>query len=242
MMQVNTSAFTAFFLSMLCMLPGGLSLHAQTEVKFAVNVSEKHLSLKQAFQVQFIVYGTTGNPEITVPELKGVQIHDIFTNQQSQVIAGQSLKWIDSYAKVLVLSPTRTGKLTIPAASVVINGKTLRTKPVSINVTQTGLASVPEDLLQDNDPIVQDESELLPGENVDDKTKKNFFLRANTNKTTCYVGEPLAVNYKAYSRLNSNSQVVKRPSFPGFSVVEMMETYDNKPEIEVIDGNAYYTN
>ena len=241
-MQLNTSALNGYFLSMLCMLMGSLSLHGQTDVKFTVNVSEKHLSLNQAFQVQYIVYGTKGTPVINVPEVKGVRVHDTFTNQQSQVIAGQSLKWIDSYSKVLVLSPTRTGKITIPAATVVIDGKTLRTKPVSISVTQTGLASVPEDILQNNDPVVQDESELLPGENVEDKIKQNFFLRANTNKTTCYVGEPLAVNYKAYSRLNSNSQVVKRPSFPGFSVVEMMETYDNKPEIEVIDGNAYYTN
>jgi len=51
-----------------------------------------------------------------------------------------------------------------------------------------------------------------------------------------------AGDYKAYSRLNSNSQVVKRPSFPGFSVVEMVESYDNKPGVEVINGNAYYTN
>ncbi len=243
MKQICTRPFIGILFSMFCILLANLSLHAQTELRFTVNVSEKHVSPNQPFQVQFIVYGTNNNnPEINIPALKNVRIHDTFTNRQSQVIGGQTLKWIDSYAKVLVVSANTTGKLTIPAASVIINGQTLKTKPVTINVTQTGLASVPEDIEQHNDPVVQDESEILPGENVEEKTKRNFFLRANTNKTVCYVGEPLAVNYKAYSRLNSNSQVVKRPSFPGFSVVEMMETYDNKAEVEVVNGNAYFTN
>ncbi len=49
------------------------------------------------------------------------------------------------------------------------------------------------------------------------------------------------VVYKAYSRLNANSQVVRRPSLTGFSVIEMVDSYDNRPEIEKIDGKPFFT-
>jgi hypothetical protein len=245
MMQFNTKTFTGkiYRLIILAVLLIFVNfLHSQTELKFVSIVSEKSVALNQPFQVQFVVYGAKYVPDIKIPAIKGFVVNDTFTNQASQVIGGKTLQWIDSYSKVLVLTPMKTGRFVIPAASVTINGHKLTTRAINITVSQTGLSSVPErDEMQD-DPVVEDESEIRPGENVEDKIRNNFFLRANTNKTSCYVGEPLEVAYKAYSRLNSNSQVVKRPSFPGFSVVEMVGTYDNKPEVEVIKGNAFYTN
>lgn len=88
--------------------------------------------------------------------------------------------------------------------------------------------------------IVEDNSEIFPGENVDDKIRKNFFLRAEVSKTECYVGEPLMAVFKAYSRLDANSQVVKRPSLSGFSVIEMVDAYNNQPEVERYNGQNYF--
>jgi hypothetical protein len=88
--------------------------------------------------------------------------------------------------------------------------------------------------------MVEDNSELAPGENADDKIKKNFFLKAEVSKTECYVGEPLMAVFKAYSRLDANSQVLKRPSLSGFSVIEMVDAYNNHPDIERFNGNNYF--
>ncbi|MHA4843226.1 BatD family protein [Flavitalea antarctica] len=245
MMQFDSKTFTGSF-HRLSLIAGLLfclmTVTAQNELKFVAVVSEKNVALKQPFQVQFVVYGARYVPDIKIPSIRGFVVNDTFTNQASQVIGGKTLQWVDSYSKVLVLTPMKTGRFTIPSASLTINGQKLKTKAITITVSQTGLSSVPDPGEAKNEPVVQDESEIRPGEKVEDKIRNNFFLRANTNKTSCYVGEPLAVAYKAYSRLNSNSQVVKRPSFPGFSVVEMVDSYDNKPEVEVIKGNAYYTN
>ena len=49
------------------------------------------------------------------------------------------------------------------------------------------------------------------------------------------------VTYKAFSRLNANSQVVRRPSLTGFSVIEMVDSYDNRPEIEKIGDKTFFT-
>ena len=88
--------------------------------------------------------------------------------------------------------------------------------------------------------IVEDNSEIFPGEDADDKIRKNFFLRAEVTKTECYVGEPLMAVFKAYSRLDANSQVVKRPSLSGFSVIEMVDAYNNQPEVERYNGQNYF--
>src|SRR5689334_14543168 len=88
--------------------------------------------------------------------------------------------------------------------------------------------------------LVEDNSELAPGENADDKIKKNFFLRAEVTKTECFVGEPLMAVFKAYSRLDANSQVLRRPSLSGFSVVEMVDAYSNHPEVERYNGENYF--
>jgi hypothetical protein len=87
---------------------------------------------------------------------------------------------------------------------------------------------------------VEDKSELEAGENPDDKIKNNFFLKAEVSKTECFVGEPIMAVFKAYSRLDANSQVVKRPSLSGFSVIEMVDAYNNQPDVERYNGQYYY--
>lgn len=96
--------------------------------------------------------------------------------------------------------------------------------------------------IQDTEPDVESASLIQPGEQVDQKIKKGLLIRVEVSKTSCVVGEPLKVTYKLYSRLNTNSQVMKRPSFTGFSVMEMVGNYDSRPEVEMLNGIPYYVN
>lgn len=93
---------------------------------------------------------------------------------------------------------------------------------------------------QDESDLVEDNSVLAPGEDADEKIRKNFFLRAEVSKNECYVGEPLMAVFKAYSRLDANSQVLRRPSLSGFSVVEMVDAYNNHPDVERYNGENYF--
>lgn len=210
---------------------------ALAQVKFFAVASQQNLSVNQPFQVQYVVQGTQSVSKITVANTSDFRIEDTFSTPLTTVIDHNSFQWVESYSKIVVLSPTRTGRFLIPSASVVINGVKYKSGALKVNVTQTGLSSIlsPES-------IVEDASDLKAGENVDEKVKNNFFLRAIPVKKSVYVGEPIQVDYKAYSRLNSNSQVVKRPAFPGFSVVEMVDNYDNKPDVETVKGIPFYTN
>lgn len=88
---------------------------------------------------------------------------------------------------------------------------------------------------------VEDQSELRKGENPDERIRNNFFLKAEVSKTTCFVGEPLMASFRAYSRLNASSRVVRRPALTGFSVLEMVDAYGNAPETETIKGKTFNT-
>ncbi|WEK36639.1 MAG: BatD family protein [Candidatus Pseudobacter hemicellulosilyticus] len=82
---------------------------------------------------------------------------------------------------------------------------------------------------------------LRRGETAEGKLRGNLFLGGEASKKSCYVGEPLMVVFKAYTRVNSASQVVRRPSLAGFSVLEMVDDYEDKQTIERVNGQLYYT-
>ena len=205
------------------------------QVKFYTLVSETTIPLRQTFQVQYIVEGAASIGRFDLPRFKGFEVQSVFEHSTSTNLRNG----VDSYSKIIVLLATKKGRFMIPGANAVINGKPMHSNPKEIVVKQ----SVPGMNNIDPDDIdTEQESELHPGENINDKIEKNFFLRVEPSKTTCYVGEPLMVVYKAYLRLNANSQVVKRPSLTGFSVMEMVDAYDGKPDIERLNGRLYYTN
>lgn len=211
----------------------------QGQVKFYTQVSESNVTPKQTFQVQYIIEGSKDIDQFKLPTFADFKVEEVFDIPITPTINQQTQQTVDTYSKIVILSPRRTGRFTIPGASANIDGKILRSNTASITVQQTGLTSIGAKY----DDIDTDmESELRPGEDIDAKIKKNFFLRVEANKTSCYVGEPIMVVYKAYSRLSASSQVVKRPSLTGFSVMEMVDAYDRNAEIELLNGIPFYTN
>jgi hypothetical protein len=206
------------------------------QVKFYTRVSEAAVLHRQTFQVHYIVDGANSIQQFKLPSFSDFQTVQIF-DQTSSIVLN---KGTYSYSMIVVLQAIKNGKFTIPGATAVINGKSMRSNAAKVQVVPTGLPGMYH--INPDDIDTEVESVLHPGESITEKVQKNFFLRVEPSKTTCYVGEPLMVVYKAYSRLNANSQVVKRPSLTGFSVMEMVDAYDGKPEVEKLDGRFYYTN
>lgn len=205
----------------------------KAQVKFYTRVSESSVYARQTFQVQYIVEGARSIRQFKLPQYKDFEVADAF-DYPFDFGNGAA-----SYSKVVVLITSKKGRFTVPGATAVINGKQMRASTASISV----MPAVPGINNIDPDNIdTEEESVLYPGDNIREKIEKNLFLRVETSKNTCYVGEPLMVVYKAYSRLNAYMQVAKRPSLTGFSVMEMVDAYNAKPEIEKLNGRLYYTN
>lgn len=236
-MRVRKTFYIKEYIFVILLFCCSLLLHAQA--KFYTRVSEGTVGYKRTFQVQYIIEGAKKIMDFHSSNFSDFTIEDEFEIPSSPTISVQSLQLVDAYSKIIVLSPKKTGVLTIPGATAKIDGKLMRSNAVKVVVQQSSLSSITD---PDNEKgKVEDESEIKPGENIEQKIRENFYLKGESNKKTCYVGEPVMVTYKAYSRLNANSQVVRRPSLTGFSVIDMVDSYDNRPEIEKIDGKSFFT-
>ena len=70
-----------------------------------------------------------------------------------------------------------------------------------------------------NDPAAN--SYLNPGENAAEKIRKNIFVNAVLNKTSCYKGEPILLSFELLSALKSTSTIERLPAFDGFLIIQM---------------------
>jgi hypothetical protein len=146
---------------------------------------------------------------------------------------------------VYLLQPKLTGKLKIKGATAIVDGREMRSNNIIIEVTNknASASSRPNQGFSFNfpgeRPEVDREFYLRPGENIIEKIRQNLFVRVEVNKTTCYVNEPIVATYKLYSRLKTESRVVKRPSYNGFSVYDMIEPDGSVTTTETLDGKEY---
>ena len=215
-------------------------IRVNAQVKFYTVVNEQEIRTGQAFQVQYIAEGATDVQDFNVPLIKNLTTHFSF-DSKSTSIQSPGLQLTEAYSKIVVLSGKKTGRYVIPGATAIINGKRMKSNSVVINIVSRGFSSVGPAEPAETVPI-DETSVLLPEENADEKIKRNLFLRAVVDKRSCFAGEAVLLTYKMYARLNNSSQILKRPSLPGLSVIEMVDSYDGRPEIEIFDGRAYYVN
>lgn len=207
-----------------------------SQFKFYSLVSENQVSYNQTFQVQYVIEGAKKIQEFTVPDFKDFQLEEVFELPATPALDPKTLKLVDQHSKIAVLTPIRTGVFMIPGATAIIDGKKIRSNAVKVSVKASPLSRH----LPESAGRVIDGSELMPGEDPAEKIRSNFFVRAEISKSICYTGEPLMATYKAYSRVNANSHVAKRPAFTGFSVLEMVDGYEGTPSVEQYNGNWYY--
>ena len=148
-----------------------------------------------------------------------------------------------------VLKPRTTGKFTINSAIAKADGKTIKSNRLTLEVNKHAsgnsassnypglgnLSTFKEQVTQSsfNDYIIK------KGENIAEKVNKNIFIKLDVSKRSCYIGEPVVVAYKLYTRLKSESNIIKNPSFNGFSVIDLISATNNFTTIEKLNGREY---
>jgi len=149
------------------------------------------------------------------------------TSQQMSIINGKvsaSIGW------TYVLQPRNKGTYTISPASISYDGKTLKTNPIKITVV-TGSQKQGQ---------TQKGNSSGGGEKVD--VGAEFMLKSIPDKREVYVGEPVRVTYKLYSRLEFQLEnIVKIPRSVGFWSEELEAPKQLQPQIEVLNGRQYQT-
>ena len=223
--------------------------YLQGQVRLTTSISPLKINKDQYAQIQFTLENATEVKQLVPPELNDFTI----INGPSRVNSIRNINGIvKRYITVTyILKPKKPGKFNIGPAIANADGQNLKSNTVILQVLNgvSGNITGNNNLLSPFsglDPFEETKAEipysdyiLRNGENALEKINKNMFVRAEVNKSTCYVGEPVIANYKLYTRLKSESNLIKNPSLNGFSVIDLQQPDHSTYTREVISGKEY---
>jgi hypothetical protein len=204
------------------------------QVKLVAVPSKTVIHPNETLQLQFVAEGVSKADEFIPPAFKNFeQVSNAFETNGWTWVNGSLTEYV-SYT--YILKPKIKGKLSIGEAAIKAKGKVVFSQVVTIQVTDA--VTVNRDVTASKEEEKPDYY-LLPGEDAKEKIRKNLFVKAFIDKKSCYVGEALLATFKLYTRLDSESKILKRPSFNGFSVIDLEEPEAGIFTKEVIDGKIY---
>ncbi|MAT39462.1 MAG: hypothetical protein CL946_07640 [Ectothiorhodospiraceae bacterium] len=198
------------------------------DVSFTASVSQNEVAEGQQFQVTFTLSGGSlrQHRNFSAPDLNQhfLTLMGPSTSTQMQFINGRtssSISW------TYVVQPRKKGTFTIPPATIEYDGEQIKTNSVQVKVVAgSGSQSQRGGGSQSGEDAL----------NIDD----DFYMRAVADKRTAYLGEPITVTYKVFSRVNFQfGEIVKLPRSIGFWAEEFEIDQPNRYPIEVIDGKQY---
>lgn len=197
------------------------------QVKLTVLPSKTVVQLNETVQLQFVVEGTNEVDEFIPPAFRHFEQIGGFEKTTGVTWVNGSLTEYITFT--VNLRPKLKGRLPIASASVKAKGKMATSSALMIFV-KAGAVQLTEE---------RPDSYLLPNETVKDKIARNLFIKATLDKRSCYVGEPILATFKLFTRLDSESKIVKRPSLNGFSVVDMEQPETGNFSTEMFNGQMY---
>jgi hypothetical protein len=220
---------------------------AMAQVNFTTVASAKDMGKSDYVQIQYIVENAKQIENLEPPDFPYFTI--VQGPSQSTVMSIVNGAMTQYKAVSYVLQPKHLGKLIIKGATATVDGHQMHSNPVTITVHNTGSSGnsqppnnfnpLPDPGWPAREQQVDMEEVIKPGENVAEKIKKNFFVRVEVSKKDCYLGEPIVATYKLYSRLRSDSRVMKQPSLNGFSVYDMTDPNDDQSSVEKVNGKNF---
>jgi hypothetical protein len=224
MKSPNTTP-TNYFLALLLLF---LSINAWSqEVKFTVDAPS---SVVQGEQFQ-ITYTTNVSGEIKNPDFKNFQFlggPSTSSSTSMQIINGRTLS-STSISYTYYLSANQLGSFKTPIASLTYKGKVYKTTAGSIEVLKG--ANTAQNNKQSSATQETNDESFNPDGLV--------FVRSILSKKQVYVGEPVLLTQKLYSKENiTNITDFKEPSYTGFWK-EVIDIGELKLSREVVNGQSY---
>jgi hypothetical protein len=209
-----------------------ISLSSHAQVSFKTVVPPQPVVKGESFQVQYIVEGAEKNVAVKPPPFTGFKLVAGPNVYGGSANTANGIKEIRN--TVYTLLALRTGRLIIPPASIMINGKPLQSNAAMVDVVAAPVPTILPGGEQGSSPYF-----LQPGEDPYEKIKRNLFVKVSVNKNRCYTGEPVVATFNLYSRLQSKSDILKNPGFYGFTTYDMENLADKVSNEERINGQMF---
>lgn len=223
-----------FILSILLIaLTATVSLHAQ--VSFTVKPPSRVYE-GQRFPVTFRLTNAEGS-DLKVSQINGCTLlygPSVSTSQSYQVVNGRASS-TSATEYTYYYKADKAGSFTIPAASVLADGKRYTTKAVSFTIHDIADANTPAS----QRPVdVDDVDTQAAGRRVN---SDDVFVRIILSKSSAYEQEAIGCTIKLYTKYSISSFMpTKQPSFDGFLIQEV----DLQPALnqtETYNGQNYMT-
>jgi hypothetical protein len=221
---------------------------ANAQIKFSASLTPAEIGKDEYTQLKLMVENANEVQQIVPPNLRDFNIIS-GPNQESgmTMINGAVKKYI---ALSFILKPKAAGSFTIMPARAKADAGDYTSNPVKLKVSTQATGNSAANNLNAPfggiDPFAErvprsayNDFILRKGENPADKIKRNMFVRLEVDKKSAYVGEPVVATYKLFTRLKSESNMIKNPSFNGFSVLDMQQPNDASYHTEKFEGREY---
>lgn len=188
------------------------------EGSFTASVSQKEVGKNETFKITFKLKGSGKNfqpPDFNFFDVvqRGKYFNRVIRNNNF------SKEEVREYR----LKPTKKGKFEIGAASVKMNGKTVKTDPIPIKVTKKSE--------KDNRKIVE-------------KIRRKLFLKCEISDKNPYKGEQIIVTYKLYYAINGLGRPKKaqKPQFNDFWQEEIDIPKKQREKRVTVKGKQFVEN
>ena len=190
-------------------------INAQNSVSFEAYSDAKEVLVNAQFDVSFTLKNANGTNFVPPGFKNFIVLAGPSSSTSMQIINGQVSREMGySYT----LQPKKTGQFTIGSASIKANGKTLKTKPLTIKVVK-GKASAGGGAARGAEAYVNIEP----------------------SKTEAYPGEQILLDFKLYTTVSLDRyDIMEEPDYRGFFAKELRR-YNSRTQREVINGQQVTT-
>ena len=191
--------------------------------KFTASASKTKVAVGETFQVTFSLNANGTN--FKMPALNEFDVYSGPNQSTSMSFVNGAMS--QSITLSYIIAAKKEGKFTIPPSSVTVNGASVQSNSIAIEVVK-GAASNQQN--QNNNG--QQQNPTAPSsEDIGD----NLFVKTSVNKTKVYQGEQITVTHKVYTRYQLRGfQDIKFPDYTGFW---SQDVPSNNQQIQVSSEN-----
>ncbi len=190
------------------------------DVRFEAISDARQVVLGGTFQVEFTIYNADGS-NFNPPPFRDFEV--LSGPNESRRVSIVNGKSSQSFGLSYVLQPKKIGKFTIGPSTIQVDGKTLRSRPISVEV------------VKGRNSTATTKAEL------DQELSEGVFIKAIVNKEASKIGEQTIIDYKLFTSRNIESyNVVRESEYAGFFAHEVRR-FNSRQVQEVIEGIQYTT-
>lgn len=192
------------------------SLNSTAQQAFIAKADVQSVPAGSTFGLTFTLKNLDGK-EFTPPDLAPFKIlNGPMRSYQQTIVNGKSSK---SSSFTFTLQATKEGSFEIPAAIISIGGKSIKSNRVRIKVTK---AKDPKELAEVS-------------------SDATYFLRAEIDSSSVYIGQQVIVRYRIYTRVNiDNFNIISESPYEA-CFAQALDAYKEPVVTAEINGISYST-